>query len=728
MLAKNYRFVGMTEPLPEEPGCNNPASLDSSRNPAPDLEPFFQLSLDLLCIIGWDGYFQQLNSIWSKVLSYSDAELKAASWLHWVHPDDQAIVRIELQQLSVKRSPAPPSHFLGSASFKARFRCRDGSYRWFHWHLSATADYLYGVVRDVTDRKAARDALQFSEDRFRSLTNSIHGSAIYLMDVQGHIINWSPGAEKIHGYTESQVLGQFVSMLYPEAQAKQRQPEQDLQQAIQLGRLEQEQSWRRPDGSQFTAHTITTVLTDRAGRLQGFVRIVQDNQHLTLLNQQQTVLSSCDPLTRLPNRLLLTERLNSVYEVTKHYDDYLFAVIFLDIDRFKLINDSLGHLVGDQLLIQIAKRLRLCLRAGDMVARLGGDEFAILLEDIASLNNAIEIAQRIQDSITVPFILEGHEVFTSASIGIAMNLIPHDRAEDFLVDADTAMYRAKAKGRGRYEVFDMEMQSQIVERMALENDLRGAIDRNQFQLVYQPVVSLRKQAVIGLEALLRWQHPERGLLNPGEFLPIAEEIGLIGKIDAWVLQQSTSQLRQWLAHPDIQVPLWISVNFSGRHFTQPENIDPVWHTLDNLSIDPHFLRLEITESILLAETEQVAGKLNQLRQRGVEISLDDFGTGYSSLSYLHRYPIDTLKIDHSFIDRIDQAGEKLELVRSIISLAWNLGMNVIAEGVETSTQMSQLRSLQCEAAQGQLICVPLTPEQITAWLLNNQTQIELPSS
>ena len=423
-----------------------------------------------------------------------------------------------------------------------------------------------------------------------------------------------------------------------------------------------------------------------------------------------------DALTNLPNRALLAENLKFVMERAKNHEDYQFAVLFLDLDRFKNVNDSLGHTIGDQLLIAMARRLESCIREVDMVARLGGDEFAILLDGISNATEATNMARRIQEKLSSPFNLSGHEVFTTTSIGIALSSTGYDYPENMLRDADTAMYRAKAQGKACYEVFDKGMHTHAVYLLKMENDLRRALDREEFRVYYQPIVSLDNGHLAGFEALIRWQHPERGFVNPSDFIPLAEETGLIVPIGLWILKKSCQQLCQWQWQSAANRHLFMSVNLSSKQVAQPDLVNQIRGILDETHVEAKYLKLEITESAVMDNADLAARLLKRLKALGVQLSIDDFGTGYSSLGYLHRFPVNTLKIDRSFIGRIGEAAENIEIVRTIVSLADNMGMEVVAEGVETLSQLSQLRKLNCQYGQGYLFSRPVDAETVTTLL------------
>jgi diguanylate cyclase (GGDEF)-like protein len=433
-----------------------------------------------------------------------------------------------------------------------------------------------------------------------------------------------------------------------------------------------------------------------------------------------------DPLTGLPNRLLFMDRVNERITRSAAAGDFAYAVFFLDVDRFKVINDSLGHAAGDDLLNGIARRLELSLRSTDTVARfsadctlarLGGDEFTVLLAGVRNVVEARGVADRLVAAVSAPFHLQGRQVVVTISVGVVMGHPRYQRAEDMVRDADTAMYRAKDRGRARCEIFDTSMLVAAEERLRVESDLRRAIERHEFRVHYQPIVALATQQLCGFEALIRWEHPERGLVAPDAFIPVAEETGLIVPIGLWVLREACRQMRDWdREFPDC-ASLVINVNLSARQCLHPDLVSDVARALADTGLRPERLKLEITESLALQCSVEVNGVLHALHELGVQLGLDDFGMGYSALSYLQRLPVQTLKIDRSFVSGIQSAGN-VEIVRAILSLAAGLSMNVTAEGVETADQAAVLRDLACEFGQGFFFDRPLPHERAEELLRN----------
>ncbi|MBV9928112.1 MAG: EAL domain-containing protein [Acidobacteria bacterium] len=559
------------------------------------------------------------------------------------------------------------------------------------------ATLLGRSIRYAVERARVSRALRESEERYHRLVELSPDAILVHADGEVVFVNGA-GVRLLRAETGEQIVGRHIKQFV-------RHDRQDG-----VGRricgadgdaAFLEETLVRSDGTEVCveAAAVPFVYKDRPA-MQVVARDISRRKQM-----EEKLLHDAfhDALTGLPNRALFMDHLRLAVERAKRpKKKYLFAVLFLDLDRFKVINDSLGHTMGDQVLVAMAARIQKCLRHLDTVARFGGDEFAVLLDGVEDVNDTIRVAQRLQRELTTPINVGGHEVFTSVSIGIALSDTGYERPEDVVRDADTAMYRAKAAGKSRYEIFDTAMHSRAVALLRLETDLRRAVEREEFVVYYQPIVSLSDDSIQGFEALVRWRHPERGLVAPSEFIPVAEETGLIIPLGRWVLSESCRQMHRLQASS--VAPLSLSVNLSGRQFMQPDLVGQVKQILTETGFDPHRLHLEITESSVIENTETVTEMLLQLRALGIRLSMDDFGTGYSSLSYLHRFPIHTLKIDRSFVSGGD--GEN-EIVRTIIMLARNMGMDIVAEGVETKEQLAYLKSLKCEYGQGFLFSRPL---------------------
>jgi len=479
------------------------------------------------------------------------------------------------------------------------------------------------------------------------------------------------------------------------------------------------------DGRTLERHSApaTSPEGEHYGRVWSFRDITPHKKYQVQLAHQ----AFHDPVTGLPNRALFIERLTRTVARVRRAARGA-AVLFLDLDRFKVVNDSLGHAKGDELLIEVARRLESCLRPGDTAARFGGDEFTILLEDIAGTHDAIAVAERIALAIGSPFYLGAQEVHTSASVGIVTAGCDADSADELLRRADVAMYRAKQKGRAQYAIFDTQMSAQALDRLQMEVDLRRAIKQRELQLYFQPIVDLQSGRILGAEALLRWNHPTRGLIAPAEFIPLAEEIGMILPIGHWVLREACSWSRAWQekikadndAMPaEGSTPFAISVNLSARQFMQSDLTEQVARILQETELSPTSLIVEITESVVMENVTATISQLEALKKLGVQLAVDDFGTGYSSLSYLERFPLDVLKVDRAFVNRIGERGERLAIVQAICNLGHALGMRVTAEGLETSAQVSQLSEIGCRAGQGFYFSRPHPADEMTALLERN---------
>ncbi|MFQ5943597.1 MAG: EAL domain-containing protein [Anaerolineales bacterium] len=574
---------------------------------------------------------------------------------------------------------------------------------------------VVGIVRDISARKLAEEDLRVSEERYALAANAAN-DGLWDMDLTTQKMYYSPRWKSMLGHSDDEVSDsteEWFGKVHPEDLA-------DLNAAIgkhiqdETPHFESEHRMVHKDGSYRWMLTRGLAMRNDEGKAYRMAGSQTDITERKRAEEQLLYDAFHDGLTGLPNRALFTDRLDRALERAKRRDDFIVAVLFLDLDRFKVVNDSLGHMTGDQLLIGVARRIEGAMRHVDTVARLGGDEFVILLEDIEDVEHAKRSAERIQVMLREPFNLDESEVFMSASIGIAVSSTGYNGAEDIIRDADIAMYRAKSMGKARYELFDEAMHGRAVELLKLETDLRKAVDREEFRLHYQPIVSLESGEAVGFEALIRWMHPARGLMYPGAFLPLAEETGLTVLLGNWILREACNQLKAWQTGPARGRDLWVSVNLSSRQLLDPDLTKVVAQTLAEAQIVPSSLQLEVTEGVIMDEPEAATAVLVDLRELGVRLPIDDFGTGYSSLAYLHRFPISSLKIDKSFVKNVYSGGEDEVIVRTIVNLAHNLDMDVIAEGVETEEQLESLKELGCEFGQGFLFSEPVPAEEATA--------------
>jgi diguanylate cyclase (GGDEF)-like protein/PAS domain S-box-containing protein len=564
---------------------------------------------------------------------------------------------------------------------------------------------ILALVNDVTERKRAEDVLQRKEEHYRSLIENA-SDLIIILNGHGTVSYISPSIERALGYSaEDLICRNIFEFVHPEDFSTAFSAITNSIEFPGESRII-EMRIRHKEGQWRLYESIGKCVFDETGKPSVIIN-ARDTTERKAAEEQLTHNALHDPLTDLPNRRLFMDRLEQAIKQCKQRPGYHYAVLFLDFDHFKLVNDSLGHLIGDSLLVAISRRMVSILRPGDTIARLGGDEFAILIEDIEAPEIAVQIAERVQQLLAAPFQLNGQTIYTSVSIGIAFGAPAYEKSEEIIRDADTAMYRAKAGGRSCHAVFDSAMHGQAVKQLQFRNDLRRALDQNQFILYYQPIVRLETDQIVGFEALVRWQHPEYGLVPPGEFIPVAEEMNLINELGEWVLREACRQTREWHASQPDGSPISISVNLSVKQLAQPGLVEQVEKILREYELDPQLLKLEITESLFMQEPECMALVLSRLKQLGVKLHIDDFGTGYSSLSYLHKFPVDCLKVDRSFITDLKTNPKNAQIVRTIVILAHNLGMTVVAEGIETADHLSELRSLNCEYAQGYFFSKPV---------------------
>jgi diguanylate cyclase (GGDEF)-like protein/PAS domain S-box-containing protein len=579
-------------------------------------------------------------------------------------------------------------------------------------YLTKPIDFPIALARIKTQlsHKRAENALRESEERYALAARGAN-DGLWDWNLVADLIYFSPRWKATLGYQDHEIGSspdEWFSRIHESDRDIVKRRIADHQNGI-VPHFESEIRMLHKDGTFRWMLSRGVMVRDEAGK------------PLRMAGSQTDITEGkvADPLTGLPNRLFFVERLLRLIEQRKRRTDALFAVLFLDLDGFKMINDSLGHLVGDKLLISVSKRLLDCLRANDVVARadepftvarLGGDEFAILLDHLQCADDAKVVADRLMSELNRPFELDKKEIFTSVSIGIALSSSGYLYPEEFLRDADTAMYRAKSTGKARSEVFDADMRATITSRLQLETDLRHALQRQEFRNVYQPIVLLSTGQVAGFEALLRWQHPERGLLGPAEFIPVAEETGLIRELGWWNLREACRQICEWKRRLNGFAELIMSVNLSVKQFQQPNLVGDIRNLLAELSLPAATLQLELTESSVMTDPHTAISMLEQIKAQGICLAIDDFGTGYSSLSYLHRFPLNTVKIDRSFTNAMGNGGDGIQIVKTIMPLASNLGFDVVAEGVETLEQVRLLQEMKCKYAQGYYFSKPLTAE------------------
>ena len=660
-----------------------------------------------------DDEFVLVNPAWQKLFGYTIEEVYAPgfTYMRVIAPPSHAMINARVARIDAAEDVASRFELTGLAKdgHTMDLVCNVANILW------RGRPATQGIYHDVTDLK--RSAEQLSRTlSLLSTTLESTADGILVVDDAGNIETSNRKFLEMWRLPEDLVASSDQERLLAYMSEQVRESEAVVRRVRDLEKNPEAESYDEVefrDGRVFERYSIPQRLDGKAiGRVWSFrdvtarksaeMRLVHDAFH--------------DTLTSLPNRALFTDLLQRSIGRGKRREDYTFALLFLDIDRFKVVNDSLGHLIGDQLLIAVARRIERCVRPGDTVARLGGDEFTVLLDDIEDVGDATRVADRIQRELNLPFNLNGQEVFTSASIGIAISNSGYERPDDLLRDADIAMYRAKALGKARYEMFDSEMHARAVSQLQLETDLRRALDREEFRIHYQPIYSLVSGRVTGFEALVRWQHPQRGTVLPEDFVTAAEDTGLIVLIGRAVLREACRQIREWQIHYPHE-SLTVSVNLSAKQFRQPDLVEQIARVLTAWDLAPSSLRLEITESAIIENSTAAIEALTRLRALGVKVDLDDFGTGYSSLSYLHKFEMDALKIDRSFIANIGAQGENAEIVRTIINLARDLDMDVVAEGVERPEQVAILRTLGCELVQGYLFSPPLTPEAVRSLFL-----------
>ncbi|ELS02909.1 PAS domain S-box/diguanylate cyclase (GGDEF) domain-containing protein [Xenococcus sp. PCC 7305] len=653
------------------------------------------------------------EQVWGRTCEslYEDPQ----SWLFAIHPEDsfKALATLETQ-------------FRTGDEFQEEYRIvrPDGSIRWVSVNAfpirdsSGKVNRFVGIAEDITQRKLAKLAMRKSEEQFR-LTFEMAPIGMAITAINGQFKRVNQALCEALGYEEQELLKlSFADITYSE-DLELHQTQQEALLKNKGSDFQIETRYISRDLQIVDALLKVVIVRDSKGQPLHFNNQIVDITERKHMEKQLLHDALHDSLTGLPNRALFMDRLDHELKRAKAHPDYVFAVLFLDLDRFKVVNDSAGHLVGDQLLIEISRRLEKTVNFTDTVARLGGDEFTILLENIHNIKNAIAVAEKIDLALGVPFKLKGYELFTSASIGIALSSEGYENPDEIMRDADLTMYSAKEQGRARYEIFNSSLHDRAITRLQLETDMRRGIEREEFLIYYQPINSLKTGKLAGFEALARWKHPVRGIVSPAEFIPVAEETGTIIPLGTWIMERACNQMKLWQELYPQKCSLQISVNLSGKQLRDPSLLEKIDGILQNTGLSGEYLKIEITESSLIENMEVATQTLLDIKNRGIKLSMDDFGTGYSSLSYLHLFPVDILKIDRSFVQDIQINKGNYAIVKAIVTLAHVLEMEVIAEGIEDSFQLEQLKLLNCEYGQGYYFAKPLSKQQAEGLIANS---------
>ena len=670
----------------------------------------FENANDIIYIHDLKGNYISINQAAEKIFGYTQAEALSMNMKDIIAPEHLEPVK---EKLSEKLDGV-----IGQTVYEVDCIAKNGERISLEVNSSViTKDgepiAVQGIARDITERRQTETSLHNAVSLFASTFEST-ADGIVVMDLDRQIVTCNRKfAEmwQVDPYIlETKNGNALVEHVLPQL----KDPEQfvtNLDRLFSDPMTTSTEIFELMDGRLYERYSQPQFMEGvPVGRVCCFRDITERN----LAEEKLRYYALHDTLTDLPNRVAFMNHLRQAVERAEGNNYAKFAVLFLDLDRFKVINDSLGHAVGDKLLVAISERLTACVRPGDVVARLGGDEFVILLNRSGDTSEVVKVAERLQAKITEPFKIDNYEVFTSASIGIIVSGTMHRKAEDFLRDADAAMYRAKESGKARYEIFDRKMHVQNMNLLQVETDLRHAVERNEFEVLYQPIVNLVTGTAHEFEALIRWRHPIHGLVAPNEFVHVAEETGLIIQIGKWILEESCRQTAEWQRR--FNIPLSISVNLSAKQLMHPTLSAQVRQILSDTGLAPSQLKLEVTESTVMEHSEKSLNILSELDALGISLSTDDFGTGYSSLSYLQRFPFDQLKIDRSFINIMDENEKSRSIVKTILMLGENLDIEVVAEGIETAAHLEQLRNLGCRSGQGYLFSRPVDREATEEFL------------
>jgi diguanylate cyclase (GGDEF)-like protein/PAS domain S-box-containing protein len=671
-----------------------------------------------MALVGTDGRFLRTNRSLRELLGYQEQELLGKRFQDITYPDD---LNVDLDNFNRMLASEMRTY-----QIEKRYVHREGHVVWGLLSVSMVQDeegeplYFVSQIQDVSERKRAEQKIRDAEARYRTLVEQIP-AVTYIDPVNDPetSLYTSPQIERMLGYTPQEWQNEklWPKRIHPDD----RERIQTADERFEAGGEEsfsEEYRLMAKDGSVVWVREEAVLIRDNSGEPLYWQGVFYNLTERKALEERLHYQAYHDPLTDLPNRRLFANHLKGALKRTRRRTGHKSAVLFMDLDNFKVVNDSLGHEVGDHLLVAVGQRLKGCLRRGEVAARLGGDEFTLLLENISSAGEAEEVAERIIRELRTPFAIEGHLIFATISIGIALSDTVGRAQEDLLIRAaDIALYRAKGKTKACFEVFDRNKDAYALERLELENDLRNAIERDELKLCYQPVFSLESNNIAGMEALLRWEHRERGVMRPAEFIPLAEETGLIVPIGLWTLEQVCRQAREWQDSYQIDPTPIAGVNLSLRQFQFPGLVEDVARVLRETGLEPGNLALEITESVAMHDEDATMATLEELKSLGVWLVIDDFGTGNSPLSYLtSQFKMDHLKIDGSFIRKFVESPDDSAIITGLIDFAHAVRLRVIAEGVETAVQLKRLMEMGCEFVQGNYMAKPLAPAEASALL------------